>query len=308
MQARLKIAAVAFLGLLAGWQVSVGFRQTRSNFTTFPTRSQPNPTVDCGPNVSVVSLSIRRANVAALRAWYVPPRNGATIVLLHGTGADGASLTGDFCMYAHADFGVLGYDGPGYGQSGGRIGWGEGERQAFYAATRWLREQPGQRGMRIGAVGYSAGGFILACAAARDTDVDAIVLAGAPASMRDQVLREVGGPGSLKAIGALLAFAMFHDASGGDPQAVDCVSRIGPRPLLVIAGQHDPVVGPGVAEGLFRHARPPAEMWVVPGARHVDYLSAAGDVYRSHMLRFFWNALLPTPARSANLAGGTPSP
>ena len=305
MPVRLTFAAAICLAILASWEVFVGFRQSRSNFMHFPVLNDTRLTVVCGAGVSIQRASIRTRNGSVLNAWYVRPGNRATIVLLHGTGASSASLTGDFCMFASAGFGVLAYDGPGYGESGGRIGWGEGERQAFSTAVRWLKGQPGQRGARIGAVGYSAGGFILACAAARDAGIDAIALAGTPGNFREQVVREVGGPGSLKSIGAMLALAFFHDASAGDPQASECVSQISPRPLLVIAGQNDPIVDPTFAEKLYRLAGAPKELWVVPGAAHVDYLLASGDIYRNHILRFFRDALLPAIARSQEVGDGT---
>ena len=299
MLSRLAITAVAVLALIAARGLFAGFWQTRTNFTAYPASNQGRSNLDCGDAIAVRSVAVHTDPTATLRAWYVPPTKAATIVLLHGTGASGTSLTADFCMYAKSGFGVFTYDSPGYGESSGRIGWGEGERRAFQSVVGWIRSQANQRGVRIGAVGYSAGGFVLACAAAKDGSINPVVLAGTPGNIYEQFQRESGAPGSIKAIGALLALAVFHDASGGDPQAEDCVSRISPRALLIVGGQNDRIVDPGVAKILYRPAADPKELWIVPGAGHLNYLSDAGDEYRQRMINFFEDRFLSDSGRSA---------
>ena len=298
MLSRLAIAAAVVLALMAARELIAGFWQTSTNFTTYHASSQERSDVDCGGGITVRSETLHTDLAGALRAWYVPPTKAATIVLLHGTGASGTSLAADFCMYASAGFGVFTYDSPGYGDSRGHIGWGEGERRAFKSIVGWIRSQSGQREVRIGAVGYSAGGFVLACAAAQDSSIDPVVLAGAPGNIYEQFERESGAPRSIKAIGALLALAVFHDASGGDPQAEDCVSRLSPRALLILGGQNDRVVDPGVAKYLYRQAAEPKDLWIVPGAGHLNYLSAAGDEYRQRMISFFEDRFLSASVHS----------
>jgi uncharacterized protein len=300
MSNRLAIATMTVLALLAGVEVAVGFLQTRSNFVPDVSSHGAPLSVRCGDGVTVHPVSIATGIGSAVRGWYAPPARDATIVLLHGTGASSASLAADFCMYAEAGFGAVAYDSPGYGGSVGRIGWGEHERDAFLATVRWIRDQPGQSHTQIGAVGYSAGGFILACAAAQESRVGAVVLAGTPGRIRDQFFREVGGTGSLKAAGALLALAIMHDESGGDLQAIDCVSRINPRPLLVIRGERDPIIDPAVTERLYERAGNPKMLWTVPGAGHMDFLSVAGSVYRNRMVHFFESALMPAVPKPAS--------
>jgi fermentation-respiration switch protein FrsA (DUF1100 family) len=63
--------------------------------------------------------------------------------------------------------------------------------------------------------------------------------------------------------------------------------RLGPRPLLMIHGGADTYIKPVMARALFRHAKPPKELWVVPGAKHNQAPHAAGDEYRRRVLDFF---------------------
>ena len=66
------------------------------------------------------------ADGVRLAAWYVPSRNGAAIVLVHGGGGDRDGLKLHAALLARHGYGVLLYDERGRGASGGRsnaFGW-----------------------------------------------------------------------------------------------------------------------------------------------------------------------------------------
>jgi pimeloyl-ACP methyl ester carboxylesterase len=70
--------------------------------------------------------------------------------------------------------------------------------------------------------------------------------------------------------------------------------RLAPRPLLMIHGEADAYIKPEMAVALFRKARGPKEIWVVPGAKHNGALHAAGPEYRRRVLEFFDKHLAST--------------
>ena len=71
------------------------------------------------------------------------------------------------------------------------------------------------------------------------------------------------------------------------PHLEKTLRHLSPRPLLMIHGEADPYIKPGIARALFEIAREPKEFWLVPGAKHNQALQAAGDEYRRRVLEFF---------------------
>src|SRR5436190_68878 len=57
------------------------------------------------PDLEAIVFS--RSDGTRLAGWFVAPHNGATIILLHGTNADRASLLWEIRALANAQFGVF---------------------------------------------------------------------------------------------------------------------------------------------------------------------------------------------------------
>jgi dipeptidyl aminopeptidase/acylaminoacyl peptidase len=221
-----------------------------------------------------------------LRGYYAPSRNGAAVVLLHGSGGERSDLVHEARLLAEAGVGVLLFDWPGHGESEGKITWGESERQALEGALDWLAAKPGVDPRRLGAFGFSMGGYILAQVAAADLRLRAVALAGAPHDAREHTLWEYRRLGWLRQWPALLAVRV----SGMQldelvPERV--VGRIAPRRLLLIAGSEDTAVPLWMTERLHRAAGEPRRLLVIRGAGHGAYHEAAGETYARELLDFF---------------------
>jgi len=241
------------------------------------------------PNLREVRF--KRRDGEAIAGWYAPTHNGATILLMHGTNADRATVLPETRSLAAAGFGVLAFDWAGYGFSGGRADWGPGERSALIAALDWLSAQPGVDPRRIGAYGFSMGSYSLAQTAALDSRIRAVVLAGVPNDLVKDSRTDHRKWGPLSAWPARWAF----DGHFGDgPDAVSAAlaaSRIAPRPLLVIGGSADTVVSERVVREVYDAAHEPKDLWIIPGAQHGEYPQAAGDAYGNRLASFFGGAL-----------------
>lgn len=70
------------------------------------------------------------------------------------------------------------------------------------------------------------------------------------------------------------------------PSVEKAVARFG-RPLLMIHGEGDTYIKAEMAQALFKRARGPKELWIVPGAKHNQALSVAGDDYHARVVGFF---------------------
>ena len=59
------------------------------------------------------------------------------------------------------------------------------------------------------------------------------------------------------------------------------------QPLLMIHGEADTYIKAEMARALFGRATGPKEFWVVPGAKHNQSISVAGDEYARRVVAFF---------------------
>jgi uncharacterized protein len=72
------------------------------------------------------NVAFRTADGVRLSAWYLPPRNGAAVLLLPGAGSTRAAVLGQGAVLARHGYGALLLDGRGHGRSGGHamdFGW-----------------------------------------------------------------------------------------------------------------------------------------------------------------------------------------
>jgi len=225
-----------------------------------------------------------------LAAWYVPTREGPTVVLVHGTGAERASLLAETRLLADAGFGVLTLDLPGQGLSAGVTRWGAPEERAVSAAVDWLIGRPEVDAERIGAFGLSFGGYVLLQSAPGERRLKALVLASTPEDLVAQTRRANGGWGVLSALPALWVLHRYRGKARDLPPR-EAVAVLAPRPVFIIAGERDRLVPPAAARVLFDAAREPKELWIVPGAGHAGFATVAGEEYGRRLVAFFARAL-----------------
>jgi fermentation-respiration switch protein FrsA (DUF1100 family) len=74
---------------------------------------------------------------------------------------------------------------------------------------------------------------------------------------------------------------------------VDVIGRIAPRPILIMHGTLDEIVPLRHAYTLFKAADEPKELWIVPGAHHVEARDQDPDGYFERIERFLRQALTP---------------
>jgi dipeptidyl aminopeptidase/acylaminoacyl peptidase len=104
-------------------------------------------------------VALRTADGVRLSAWYVPPRNGAAVVLLPGAGSTRTAVLGQAAVLARHGYGALLVDSRGHGRSGGHamdFGWWGG--RDITAAVSYLTRQPGVQPGKIAVLGLSMGG------------------------------------------------------------------------------------------------------------------------------------------------------
>ena len=232
-------AIVAILLLLfVSLPIAVGVAQTRKPGQAIPESTFPTPH-------ETVTLHTRDG--LDLAGWYVPSKNRAAIVIVHGGGGDRRGSRRHAAMLARHGYGVLLYDARGRGESEGSPnaqGW---TWQAdVSAALDFLSHRKDVDPGRIGGLGLSTGADVLLEAAAQDPRLKAVVLDGS-------TTRSLADVRQLKASDAITGIPYWAVAYGtiaaldqslpGEP-LVDLARQLAPKPALFIASNElgEPIV------------------------------------------------------------------
>lgn len=277
------LAALATL-LIPGWIALRAYRDERRCF--IPVRHEPRIGL-AGfeiPELRDVSFTTRAG--VRLSGVFAPPRNHATVILTHGSNGERSDLLPEARILSRAGFGVLAFDWPGHCQSEGTIQWGADERAALTAAIELLERTPGVDATKLGAFGFSMGGYVTAQVAAQDPRLRAVALASSPSDPLEHLYWEYRRLGVLRQWPALLALKV----SGMPLQELvpqQVIGQISPRPLLLIAGREDPIVPNWMTRKLFDAAREPKRLFLVPGAGHGGFAEADPAGYRMQLVTFF---------------------
>lgn len=219
---------------------------------------------------------------AELHGWLCAPRNGAAVILLHGSESDRRQLLPEADLLVRHGYGALLYDAPGCGESGGSVRYGYPEREALRAAVDLLARRPEVR--HIGVIGFSMGATIAAQVVPGEPRVGALVLEGVVLDLAAQARWESRRWGALSQMPAVWAKRW----SGWDGLVVSQgLAGLAPRPLLLIAGAADTQVPIVNTMMLYAQAREPKQLWIVAGAAHGGYATVAGDEYESRLVAFF---------------------
>ena len=213
-----------------------------------------------------------------LSAWYVPSRNGAAVLLSHGSGGSRGRLPAHVRMLARHGYGVLALDNPGNGESEGHSnGLGDNAQPGLDAGLDYLAQRPDVEPGRIAGFGLSLGGEVVLEAASHDRRLAAVVADGAARPMDAQKAID---PGPLERALVGLSIQSVRAISGmkTSRSLVGMMPGIAPRPVLLVAAGGVPEE-PRVARMYQRAGGRSVQVWEVPGRRpHRRPAQASGRV------------------------------
>ena len=287
----LPLAALLFFYLIAPLTVAV--YATRVPVTPLSGRTP----ADMGLSYRDVTMTTRDG--IALSGWYLPSRNGAAVVVLHGSGSNRSNMLDHVAVLARHRYGVLAIDARGHGRSGGEamdLGW-FGALDVD-AAVSFLERQPEVDAARIGALGLSMGGVEALTAAASDPRIRAVISEGAGVgTFTDASSRGPAGWLSLPYFWVRHVAADLMSAAEAPIALKEAMARIAPRPVLLISGKG------GAETDLNRRyqavAPASSELWELPDTSHSHAIWTHPEEWARRVLGFLDGALLPSSEETA---------
>jgi len=191
-----------------------------------------------------------------------------------------------------AGYSTLLIDFQGTGESDGEaITFGWRERFDVIAAVDYLKTRlPDQR---IGVIGVSLGGAATLLAAPR-LEINAAALEAVYPSIDRAVVNRLSmRVGPLASVTAPLLLLQLRPRIGVPASELRPVDHVGKLrcPVLIVGGALDRHTTVEDTQVLFDAASQPKELWLIPGATHVDYLEFAGHDYRRRITTFFARTL-----------------
>jgi fermentation-respiration switch protein FrsA (DUF1100 family) len=249
-----------------------------------------DPRVDLG--LAFEDVEFPAVNGQTLRGWLVPGDPAATVAVIavHGVSNDRRDFLPTLATFHDRGYAVLLFDcrrsGGSDGDGSGDTSFGVRQSQDIQSAVRMMKQDRGFP--RVVVVGSSQGAAAAIIAAAHSPAIDGVVAVSSYRNYQDLV----DGAAALyelpRLFGAIVSAVSkwrydFTEAEGswtvgGEPTVLNpitAVSRISPRPLLLIHGTADAMLPPRVAEELFGRAGEPKALWLAPNAGH-DVNAIAG--------------------------------
>lgn len=232
-----------------------------------------------------------------LAAWYVPSRNRAALLVLHGLGGN---RSGDLPMVrdlAELGYGLLVLDLRAHGDSGGTVSTlSFHEVRDVRSATRYLQGRAEVDPERIGVWGASLGAATAIMAAAEMPELKAVAADSSFASVEWLVQQQFQNLDNVPVWLAPVVVTMGSWQTGvnaADIAPARRIGRISPRPVMIMHGELDELFLVENATLLAQAAGEPKVVWIGAGIPHTGLYAADPKTYVQRLGAFFGAALQP---------------
>jgi pimeloyl-ACP methyl ester carboxylesterase len=259
--------------------------------------SAPHASVAAASTIGLVGardVRLSGSDGVALQGWYVPGRNGAAIIVLHGSHGDRSDTIRHLQLLSRLGYAVLAYDARGHGESSGitnALGWNSDPD--LRGAVAFLRRQAGVDSDRIAALGLSRGGEQALRAAADGVPLRAVVADGAGAStLGDSQITEHGpaAPIAYSTTWLTMRAAELITGEQEPPPLQNTVGRIDVPVLLIASGRAGELETDRVYQARIGGR---ATLWHIADAGHTEALQLHPAAYQAHVGTFLAAATSP---------------
>lgn len=237
------------------------------------------------------SISFEAVDGTVRRGWYTQgeTRPGVVVIVVPGHAGNTAFAINDAAIFANAGYSTLIYEHRSCADPHLSASTGFYEAQDVINASHFLMSLPETN--QIAVFGVSEGGTAAILAAASEPTISAIIAAGGYASLADDVLDPPPDnhsiPERIFRQMTLWSLDAQLDLPLDSTSPILAIPEISPRPILLIYGDSEQNVG----IALYNAAGNPKTLWIVPGAAHAGYASAAPEEYSQRLLDFLEGAV-----------------
>ncbi|WIG57707.1 MAG: hypothetical protein OJF49_000452 [Ktedonobacterales bacterium] len=234
----------------------------------------------------------------ALAGWYLPARNGCTLICCHGINDNrGQWLDQIARLHQRGGYGALLFDFAGHGDSEGNlVTFGVRESEDIAAVVAYLRSRGDVDIARIGILGYSLGAISAVLAAAREPALRCVMVESCFADVqRDLGMlfhRYTGLPSFSFANLIVFWGQRIGKVKLAEIRPVRVIHQLAPRAVFIISDLRDELaVEPYDGEHLYASADEPKQLWQVPDAGHVhafdlspeEWIQRVGDFFDTYL-------------------------
>ncbi len=241
--------------------------------------------------VTYEDVTLTSQDGTKLVGWYIPSRNQAAVILLHGHSGNRLGVLHQAEALVQAGYGVLMFDLRAHGSSGGRrFTRSQAGVDDLLTAVSYLSKRPEINAAGIGVMGVSVGGLFALQAAAQTVAIRAVAADGPSPATLDDV------PFSNTLLGRLNLWqeryfrraVQWFGAHEPLPPNREIAAKLKNRPLLLIAA------GEGVEAEMAQRLADELEtavLWQIPEARHAQGWHERPEAYNHRLVAFFDSAL-----------------
>jgi dienelactone hydrolase len=228
------------------------------------------------------------------QGYFIPGDNGATLIVVPAYSSGRGAELHYADMFHRAGFNVLTVNSRTC-TSRGMHSLGYQEVEDVEAAYNYLSTRPDVNPERVSLHGFSSAGATSLMAAAQLPQIRSVTAEGGYHDFG--AMLGIENPRTvfdrLFTFGATITYTLVTGDDIGRLNPLEAVGQIAPRPLLLIYGSQE-VSLPGARLMLERALQNgvDAELWIVNGAGHGNYLSVAPDEYVRRVVTFHSAALL----------------
>lgn len=287
----LLLAVVALLAF-SYWRTVVLLRPVRR-----PADRHPR---DVGLTVEDVRIPGPRG---VLAAWYLPARNGCTLICCHGINDNRAQWISQVAdLHRLRGYGAVLFDFSGHGDSAGNmVTYGARETWDVAAVLDYLRQRGDVDLTRVGILGYSLGAITATIAAASLPELRCLVIESGFADLQRDIgmlfRRYTGLPAFPFANLIVFWGQILSNVRLSEIRPARVIGHISPRACFIISDLADEIANePYDGEHLYASAGEPKLLWQLPGVSHVRAYEAEPAEWVERVGAFFDEHLAGRPA------------
>ena len=243
------------------------------------------------------ALDLNTEDGINLHAWFIPGTNGATVLLQHGYKSNRAEMLPSAQILHKHGFNLLLIELRNHGYSqGDKITFGNDEMYDIEAGLRYLKKRKTVNYDKIMMIGNSMGAVIALLATVAFPEIQAVVADCPFADLPKQLSRGLKkfAPTPILAAPLLGLVKRYAEQIAGfksediSPELI--IAEISPRPVMIIQGAADEVVGNHNGEVLLAAAKEPKELWYVPNCGHCEAVYVQPEEYEVRVVSFLKKA------------------